>query len=144
MATRAPRATKEKTPEQIAQDAQADAQARAAGAADVEEVLSPEPEEGSETILIHFVEDGFTALGRTWYRGQELEFEIGSEAYEDTQDRNGSTWLDLASDDYAQIDVYDKVFFRLGPWKGKGWDEPNAENEERKRNRKPPVLSSER
>ncbi len=70
-------------------------------------------------ILIHFVEDGFTALGVVWYRGQEVEFEPGSPAYNDTCDRNGRSWLALADDESAQIDRWGKVKFRRGPWPGK-------------------------
>ena len=33
-----------------------------------------------ESVVLHFIEDGFTASGRVWYRGQELEFVTGSPA----------------------------------------------------------------
>ncbi len=69
-------------------------------------------------ILIHFLEDGFTALGNVWYRGQELEFAAGSGAYQDTCDRNGNSWLSLRGDDMAQIRRFGKVMFRPGPWPG--------------------------
>lgn len=72
-----------------------------------------------ENIVIHILEDGFTALGQIWYRGQELEFEVGSQAYKDTFDRRGQTWLSLAGDDGAQIDKWDRVMFRVGPWPGR-------------------------
>src|SRR3954466_9124810 len=71
--------------------------AQLSGKKDVE----PEPdtiaEPGSQdNIVIHFLEDGLTALGKVWYRGQELEFEPGSRAYQDTFDRYGNSWLKLA------------------------------------------------
>lgn len=78
-----------------------------------------EPEDRADNILIHFVADGFTALGQVWYRGQEIEFTPGSGAYEDTKDRNGKSWLDLRDDEYAQIDRYGEQKFRSGPWRGK-------------------------
>lgn len=67
-----------------------------------------------DTILIHFLEDGFTALGTTWYRGQELEFEVGGQAYEQTKDRFGKTWLDLAGDVQAQYDRWGKQYMGIG------------------------------
>ena len=96
--------------------------------------------EGVETVIIHIVEDGFTALGRVWYIGQEIEFVKGGRAYNDTKDRNGSTWLDL--DENGQIDRYGKIYFRLGEWRGKTYEISEAAAEERKRRRKAPILSS--
>lgn len=67
-----------------------------------------------ETILIHIVEDGFTALGTTWYRGQELEFEVGGAAYKQTQDRNGKSWVDLAGNVEAQYARWGKQYLGVG------------------------------
>lgn len=89
------------------------------GKKDTEPELAAPPQPGDGNILIHFVEDGITALGVVWYRGQELEFEPGSPAYLDTCDRNGRSWLALADDESAQIDRWGKVKFRRGPWPGK-------------------------
>lgn len=125
----------------------------------------PEPELDTATpgadgnILIHFLEDGFTALGNVWYRGQELEFDLNGGAYADTRDRNGRSWLELRDDDMAQIRRYGKVMFRSGPWPGlklseadvafeslKGAAKPsdadlaNAERAEAARNRAAPRL----
>ena len=72
-----------------------------------------------DNILIHFLEDGLTALGKVWYRGQELEFARDSAAYRDTCDRYGRTWLDLRRDESRQIDKWGRVMFREGPWPGK-------------------------
>jgi hypothetical protein len=72
-------------------------------------------------ILIHFVDDGFTALGHVWRRGQELEFEVGSRAYQDTFDRTGWSWLALRDDENAQISRYGRPMFRSGPWQGQSY-----------------------
>ncbi len=70
-------------------------------------------------VVIHFVDDGFTALGKVWYRGQELEFVPGSRAYRDTFDRTNATWLSLRGNDKEQIARYGRVMFREGPWDGR-------------------------
>lgn len=102
---------------------------------------APETYEAAEgdSILIHFVEDGFTAQGRIWYRGQELEFALGGEAYEQTKNRYGVSWLDMTEDE--QLDRYNTVYFRRGPWRGKDWDLAEAATAERKRNRAAPVVT---
>lgn len=82
------------------------------------ELVAPSPV-AARKILIHFIEDGFTACGQVWVRGQELEFDVPGRAYESTKNRFGTSWLDLAGDDFAQVDKYGKIFFRLGPWPGK-------------------------
>lgn len=87
-------------------------------AAEPETVYEP-PDPAGENILIHILEDGFTALGQVWYRGQELEFTPGSPAHRDTFDRNGNTWLDLRDKDFAQVERWGNVMFRSGPWPGK-------------------------
>ena len=85
------------------------------------ELETPTNPDAPGNILIHFVADGLTALGRVWYTGQELEFEPGSGAYRDTCDRYGQTWLDLRRDESAQIERYGAVMFREGPWPGKDY-----------------------
>lgn len=87
-----------------------------------------EPQDGDLTapgadgnIHIHFLEDGITALGKVWYRGQELEFEPGSQAYRDTCDRTGWSWLSLRDDDFAQVERWGTVKFRSGPWPGRSY-----------------------
>lgn len=89
------------------------------GRKDPELELETPPNDG-ETIVIHVVENGFTALGQVWYRGQELEFDPAGRAYQDTRDKLGRSWLDL--DDNAQIDRYGEVKFRRGPWSGRSYD----------------------
>jgi len=82
------------------------------------ELVVPEHPGAAGNILIHFLEDGFTALGKVWYRGQELEFEPDSQAYRDTCDRTGRSWLELRGNDFAQVKRWGKVMFRPGPWPG--------------------------
>lgn len=93
-----------------------------------------------DTILLHFVEDGFTADGAVWVRGQELEYPLDSPEYEQTKDRNGDSWLDLVTDESAQIDRFGKVMFREGPWPYKDYEDEAAAKAEKKRGRKPPRL----
>ena len=62
-----------------------------------------------DVILLHIVEDGFTAQGAVWMRGQELEFKKDTPEYRDTLDRNGKSWLDLLGDDAAQMEMFGKV-----------------------------------
>jgi hypothetical protein len=69
-----------------------------------------------EKVLIHFVYDGMIAFGQNWYRGQELEFEVGGETYKRTQDRNGASWLDLANNPNAQILRWGHHYFSPGPF----------------------------
>lgn len=75
-----------------------------------------EDKEG-DTVLIHFIDDGFTAQGTTWYRGQEVEVVVGSKQWNDSLDREGNSWFSMTEED--QLDKYDKAFFRRGEWKGK-------------------------
>lgn len=86
------------------------------------DALEEEEEFPEDGILIHILVDGFTANGKTFYRGQEVVF--GERAYEETKDRNGNSWLDL--DDDAQYDLWDDVKFRRGEWPGKKTYEDSA------------------
>lgn len=110
----------------------------------------PEDKEG-DVILLHFVEDGFTSLGKSWYIGQELEFVVGEGSWENTLDRNGDSWVSMSEED--QYDRWGKIYFRRGPWRGKTykdavWEKdapPESELEradrvERNRRRAAPVL----
>lgn len=79
------------------------------------------PPNGGENIVIHIVENGFTALGQIWFRGQELEFDPSGKAYADTRDKYGRSWLDLRGDESGQIERYGEVKFRAGPWTGRSY-----------------------
>ncbi len=89
------------------------------GRKDPERVV--ETVDSSTAFIIHVLEDGFTALGQVWYRGQEIPFDPAKGAYLDTFDRHGWSWLSLRNDDNAQINRYGKVMFREGPWPGKSY-----------------------
>lgn len=91
-----------------------------------------------EKILIHVLEDGFTALDRVWYRGQEIEFVKGGQAYKDTFDRAGESWLNLTTAE--QYRRWGTARFAVGPWPGVAYDDESAEAQERARNRRAPVL----
>ena len=66
------------------------------------------PSEG-EAVLIHFVEDGLTAFGRVWYRGQELA--IGPDHPRWAEARG---WVTL--DKAGQYERWGKQYFDSGPW----------------------------
>lgn len=66
-------------------------------------------------IVVHFIADGLTSNNRVFYRGQEVTF--GPEAYKQTQDRFGVSWLDLTEEE--QYERFKEVKFRRGPWPGK-------------------------
>lgn len=112
-------------------------------APDTGEVLVPAAQDApvveDRTVLVHFVEDGFSAHERVWYRGQELEYERGSAAYQETLDRTGHSWLD--DGDAVQMRRYGRVMFRSGPWPGYDYTDDVARDAERKRKRIPPVSS---
>jgi len=74
-----------------------------------------------ERVRIHFIEDGFTALGRIWLRGMELTLRRDSPGWQMTVDRQGRSWMDLTED--LQRQRYGKVHFRTGPWQGKPWSD---------------------
>lgn len=98
------------------------------GQQDVEPVVDELTKPGDAgNILIHFLEDGFSALGRVWYRGDELEFEVGSQAYRDTFNKNGVSWLELRGNEFGQVDRFGKIMFRNGPWPGKSYTDGTYE-----------------
>jgi hypothetical protein len=70
-----------------------------------------QPTEGA-AVLIHFIEDGLTAFGQVWYRGQELE--IGPE-HPRWEEARG--WITLTR--YQQVDRWGRQFFEHGPWPGR-------------------------
>lgn len=74
-----------------------------------------------KNIVIHILEDGMTALGKIWYRGEEMEFEPGGMAFKDTFNKRGESWLDLRNDEFAQAERWGKILFRNGPWPGKSY-----------------------
>ncbi len=95
--------------------------------------------EDGEVIQVHFVADGFTALGKVWYRGQDLKVTVGDDRYRETVDRKGFSWLSLRADDFAQIDRWGKVFFHEGPWRGRPYRDGAGSFEELKGAQPPTV-----
>lgn len=73
------------------------------------EFASPPP--NRETVLIHMVEDGLTAFGVVWFRGQELEIEVNGPRWSEAR-----KWILL--DDAQQMLRWKKIMFRRGPWPG--------------------------
>ncbi len=69
------------------------------------------PSEG-EAVLVHFIEDGLTAFGQVWYRGQEIEIGPGHPRWEEAR-----AWVLL--DRTGQISRWGKQFFAPGPWPGR-------------------------
>lgn len=120
MSVSSPPKTEELTPEQRQIRDLQDQLAKERGRKDPEpeyDVITNSDDQGN--IVIHFLEDGITALGKVWCRGQELEFAPGSKAYNDTCDRYGRSWLDLRTREFDQVERWGKVMFRPGPWPGK-------------------------
>jgi hypothetical protein len=70
-----------------------------------------QPQPGRQTVLIHFTEDGLTAFGQVWYRGQELEIEVGGPRWAEA-----AKWILL--DDRQQMERWKRIMFRRGPWPG--------------------------
>jgi hypothetical protein len=95
-------------------------------------------------ILFHFKKDGLLVLGNIWLRGQEVEIEVGSRAYERTRGSDGSSWLDILDDDNAQIDKWGDHYVGSGPFvprRGEVFEDEVAKDD-RKRKRRPIVLSN--
>lgn len=73
--------------------------------------LQYQPSRG-ESILIHFVDDGFTFAGQVWYRGQEVEIGPDHPRWNEVL-----SWITL--DKYQQIERWGKQYFDHGPWPGR-------------------------
>lgn len=97
--------------------------------------VDPQP---GEKILIHVREDGFTAVGRVWYRGQELEFTVGQANWKATCNIHGKSWLVMSDAD--QIRAYGQIMFGHGPWPGLPFNESAAVEAERRRGRTAPSI----
>lgn len=100
-----------------------------------------EYEDAEDGILIHFVRDGFAALGQVWYRGQEILFDPNGAAYEATKDRKGNSWVELADDVRSQYARWGDEYFRLGefiPRPGEVFDDA-VSVEDKRRGRAAPI-----
>jgi hypothetical protein len=92
-------------------------------------------EASGDYVHIHFIRDGFTACGEVWYRGQEIKFDKAGEAYANTLDRNGDSWLDLADNTGGQYARWGEEYFRSGPFigrKGEVFDDAIAQADKRR------------
>lgn len=86
----------------------AEAQAAAARFENAAEVIVPA---SGQTLLIHFVEDGLTAFGRVWLRGQELEIGPDHPRWADAVG-----WITMSK--AGQFERWGKQYFDHGPWPG--------------------------
>lgn len=68
-------------------------------------------------VTIHFVEDGFTVLGKVWYRGEELTIEPNTAQWKESPVYRGKIFAQL--DEFEQEEIWGRRIFRLGPWRGK-------------------------
>jgi hypothetical protein len=82
--------------------------------------------EATDRVTVHFVDDGFTGLGRIWFRGMELRLDRGSPGWERTCDPEGKSWLELT--DALQEQRYGRVMFRPGRWPGEPWPKDQRES----------------
>lgn len=94
------------------------------------EPLEVEEVEGEEKV-VHFLEDGFHALGQQWYRGQELHVQPGTAQWAQVHNSQGKSWMD--DDKWTQTQKYGQQMFDQGPWRGLGYDldDPNLTEQER-------------
>lgn len=85
----------------------------------------------SETLVIHFVEDGLSVFSRVRLRGEELEVVKGSTDWQSTLDAAGDSWLESSEEE--QIERWGAVMFREGRWPGGGFDttDPSLTADER-------------
>lgn len=96
-----------------------------------------------QKVLFHIVLDGFTAFGQVWLRGQEIEIEVGTPAYERTKNALGVSWLDLIEDRAGQYAKWGKEYIAPGafiPRPNEKFDDEVA-REDQRRNRSVPVLT---
>lgn len=103
-------------------------------------VPSSEKHAAGEVVEFYVSEDGFGGWGQTWYRGQEILVEVGTQQWEDTLDRNGVSYLELLYDESKQINRWGSVKIRPGRWPGEPFSNSQAAAAEKKRNRQAPVL----
>jgi len=78
----------------------------------------------AEAVLLHFIEDGLTAFGRVWYRGQELA--IGPDH---PRWAEAVSWVTLTR--MQQYERWGKAYFEHGPWPGqRSYVDPAAQFEQ--------------
>lgn len=89
-----------------------------------------------EPRLIHFLEDGFTAFGVLWYRGQTML--VDEVAYKGTKGTDGTSWLDRNRGE--QYEAWGRQMFDDGPWPYSKYEDPKAQAAEDARAGRPPRL----
>jgi hypothetical protein len=112
-------------------------QAKAKAFADAQEKASLESDDAPElpevdpnspnTVTVHFLDDGFTAMGRVWYRGEQY-----------TCSKDSSEWVEEARNwmmmsEYDQVKKYGRRLFAQGQWPYTGYDldDPDLDPKER-------------
>lgn len=118
--------------------------ARANGGGDVSRIDNSQVGGTGEKILIHVVQDGLTAFGDVWLRGQEIEVEVGTPAYERTKNIHGQSWLDLADDLQGQYAKWGRQYIASGPFiprPGERFEDAVAQAD-RRRGRTVPVVAN--
>lgn len=85
-----------------------------------------------DVLTINFVEDGLSAFGKVWLRGEELSVRRDSPEWEATCDRTGRSWMELS--EREQFARWGAVQFREGLWAGRSLseiDDPALSDEDR-------------
>jgi hypothetical protein len=103
-----PKPTAELSAEERAERERQHAEAIAAAAAFETAPEQIVPSTG-EAVLIHFTEDGLTAFGRVWYRGQELAIGPDHPRWPEAVG-----WVTLTK--AQQYERWGKQYFDTGPW----------------------------
>lgn len=100
--------------------------ARAEAVAQTKQDLSEESDEAPEfpqvnpsspnSVTVHFLEDGHTALGRVWYRGDQVTVSKDSKEWQE----DGKYWMNLT--EYDQVRRYGRRIWAQGVWPYGGYD----------------------
>ena len=85
--------------------------------ADLESSQESPTKVATGTLVVHFLEDGFTVFGKVWYRGEELALEPDSDNWNSSLLPDGRNLFQLTEQE--QIAKWGKWFFREGRWQGK-------------------------
>lgn len=99
-------------------------------AGDGVEITEGDPND-PESVMINFVDDGLTLLGRTWTRGEELAVKKGSDEWKQTLDGRGRSILEYSEKE--QLARWQRRIFSQGAWLGTGYDlnDPSLTADER-------------
>lgn len=108
-------AVKAAAPEETIEDGKEYAEALDASPVSGFDISGDPAEQGS--ITINFVDDGFTALGKVWYRGEELTLVPGTKEWDEAPTQRGKIFALL--DEFEQEEIWGRRFFRPGRWRGK-------------------------